>query len=96
MNYSYQNWNEDKSCFLGENLIIAVRSIQHCSDTDALFCDCDVLMLPTLEIRVHKAQYWAFSVFKSFIKTMTLGVVQTDVYLKHRNKLDCLILEESR
>lgn len=37
-----------------------------------------------------------FQYFRTFIKTVTLGVVQTNVHLKHENKLDCLILKEAR
>lgn len=98
MSYSYKNWNEDKSCFLGENLIITVRSIQHCSDIDPLWLWCALRSscYPPLRSRSTRFNTGHFQCFKSFIKTVTLGVVQTDVHQKHRNKRNCLILEEAR
>lgn len=99
MSYSYKNWNEDKSCFLGENLIIAVRSIQHCSDIDPLFCDWCALRsscCPPPRSGSTRLNIGHFQYLKSSLKTMTVEVVQTDVHLKQGNKLDCLILEEAR
>lgn len=55
LNYSYKNWNEDKSCFLGENLVRAVGSVQLRSDGDPLICDRGS---PTRRITVDAAQYW--------------------------------------
>lgn len=76
MNYSYKNWNEDKSCFLGKNLIIAVGCIQHCSDVDPVFCVHGALCgaHATCEIRVYEVQYWAaFSILRVLLKLWYLN-----------------------
>lgn len=86
MNYSYKNQNEDKSCFLGENLIIAVGSVQHCPDVDPLFCDHDAPW------GAHAAYPWdqglQASILGTFsiLRVLTLELVQADVHLKWGNK----------